>query len=211
MSRFIVNDPRRDGNDPGIWIEANGEMSQFTGYPALYLDRDGVINEDSCYPGRPEEIHILESIIAPIRRANAQGWLVVAVTNQSGIARGLFSWDDFNDVTAFIHAELLARGVRLDLILACGYHANGRHPLDIADHPMRKPNSGMFFKAAELLGSDLEHSLMVGDQVSDFLAAANAGIRLGFAERADELSARLGACGMALLPLRELIPHILRG
>lgn len=208
MTRQIVNDPRRHGDDPGIWIEATGELSCFAGRPALFLDRDGVINEDCRYPGRPEDIRILESIVPPIQRANAQGWPVVIVTNQSGIARGLFSWSDFSEVTAFIHAELLARGARLDLVLACAYHGSGGHPLDIADHPMRKPNPGMLLKAAELLGADIERSLMVGDQASDFLAAAGAGIRLGFAAQHEGLVGCLEGSKLTLLPLRELTPHI---
>ncbi len=208
MNRFVVSDPRRADGDPGIWIEITGDVTRLAGRPALYLDRDGVINEDSHYPGRPEHIRILETIIVPIRRANAEGWPVIVVTNQSGIARGLFSWDDFSDVTAFISAELVARGACLDLILACAYHGDGCPPLDIADHPMRKPNPGMFLKAAELVGCDLKGSLVVGDRASDFKAAAGAGISLGFAEEIETISDQLGGCSLTLRPLHELVGHI---
>lgn len=208
MSRFVVSDPRRANGDPGIWIEINGDVTRFARRPALYLDRDGVINEDSHYPGRPEHIRILESIIVPIRRANAEGWPVIVVTNQSGIARGLFSWADFNDVTAFISAELAVRGARLDLVLACAYHGDGRPPFDVADHPMRKPNPGMFLKAAEIAGCNLERSIVVGDRASDFKAAASAGISLGFAEEIQPISGQLGVCSLVLRPLSELEQHI---
>lgn len=181
MSRRLINDPRRSGDDPGLWIEATEGIERFVGRPALFLDRDGVINEDTGYPSRPEQIRILDEVIEPIRRANAAAWPVVVVTNQSGVAQGLLSWDDFADITAHIDAELAVRDARLDLVLACAYYGKGRPPLDITDHPMRKPSPGMFLEAKRLLGADIGSSLMLGDRASDFQAAAKAGVMLGYA------------------------------
>jgi len=182
MSRRFVNDPRRPGNDPGLWIEIAEDIGRFAGRPALFLDRDGVINEDTGYPSRPEHVCLLEGIVEPIRRANAAGWPVVVVTNQSGVAQGFFTWDDFADITAHIDNELAAHDVRLDLVLACAYYGNGQPPLDIADHAMRKPNPGMFLEAKRLFDIDMGPSAMVGDRVSDFQAAVAAGIKAAFAE-----------------------------
>jgi D-glycero-D-manno-heptose 1,7-bisphosphate phosphatase len=182
MSRRFVNDPRRPGNDPGLWIEVAEDVGRFAGRPALFLDRDGVINEDTGYPSRPEHIRLLQGIVEPIRRANATGWPVVVVTNQSGVAQGFFTWDDFADITAHIDNELAGHDVRLDLVLACAYYGNGQPPLDIADHAMRKPNPGMFLEAKRLFDIDMGLSAMVGDRVSDFQAAVAAGIKVAFAE-----------------------------
>ncbi|MCM5555151.1 HAD-IIIA family hydrolase [Pleomorphomonas sp. NRK KF1] len=203
MSRRAINDPRWPGADPGLWIEAAEDAVRFAGRPALFLDRDGVINEDTGYPSRPEHIRILEDIIEPIRRANATGWPVVVVTNQSGVAQGLFGWDDFADVTAHIDAELATRGARLDLVLGCGYYGQGRPPLDVADHPMRKPNPGMFVEAGRLTGLDFGRSLMVGDRESDFQAAMGAGVSKLFSPAADCIGLRLGPLAEVVRPLAE--------
>lgn len=203
MSRRAVNDPRLSGADPGLWIEAAEDAARFAGRPALFLDRDGVINEDTGYPSRPEHIRILEDIVEPIRRANACGWPVVVVTNQSGVAQGLFGWNDFADVTAHIDAELATRGARLDLVLACGYYGQGRSPLNVADHPMRKPNSGMFVEAGRLTGLDFGRSLMVGDRDTDFQAAIGAGLSRLFSPAPAYIGLRLAPTAAPVRPLAE--------
>lgn len=204
MNRRAVNDPRLSDADPGLWIEAAEDAARFAGRPALFLDRDGVINEDTGYPSRSEHIRILEDIVEPIRRANACGWPVVVVTNQSGVAQGLFGWDDFADVTAHIDAELATRGARLDLVLACGYYGQGRSPLDVADHPMRKPNSGMFVEAGRLTGLDFGRSLMVGDRESDFQAAMGARVLRLFSPAAHCVGLRFGSAVDSVHPLAEV-------
>lgn len=204
MSRRAVNDPRLTGADPGLWIEAAEDAVRFSGRPALFLDRDGVINEDTGYPSRPEHIRVLEDIVEPIRRANASGWPVVVVTNQSGVAQGLLSWDDFADITAHIDREMAVRGARLDLVLACGYYGNGRPPLDVASHPMRKPNSGMFLEAGRLTGLDFGRSLMVGDRDTDFQAAIGAGLSRLFSPAPDYVGLRLAPTADPVRPLVEV-------
>ncbi len=203
MSRRLVNDPRRPGDDPGLWIEAEEDIGRFAGRPALFLDRDGVVNEDTGYPSRPEHIRILGEIIEPIRRANAAGWPVVVVTNQSGVAQGLLSWDDFAAITAHIDAGLAAQGARLDLVLACAYYGAGRPPLDVDGHPMRKPNSGMLLEAGRLTGLDFARSLMVGDRESDFQAAIGAGVPYLFSPAPDCIGLHLALTTEPVQPLAE--------
>jgi D-glycero-D-manno-heptose 1,7-bisphosphate phosphatase len=204
-STVLHRDPRRPGADPGLWVEIAGEPSRFRGRPALFLDRDGVINVDAGYPGRPEDIVLIESIVLPIAAANAAGMAVVVVTNQSGIARGFYGWDDFAAVCRFISDQLDRRDVRLDLVLACAYHECGIPPLAVPDHPMRKPNPGMFDEAARLVGIDRARSLMIGDRLSDFEAAARAGLRTGFAGEHVALAQAAVGSGLdiAIRPLAE--------
>jgi len=204
----LVNDPRRAGDDPGIWIEQSGDLGRFRGRPALFLDRDGVINVDSGYPSSPADIVILDSIVAPIRRANAAGWPVVVVTNQSGVAQGYLTWDGFADITAYIYAELGARDASLDMVLACAYYAGGAPPLDVAHHRMRKPNPGMLLKAAELAGIDLARSLMVGDRAGDLEAALGAGLKTGFVEDVAGIAPALTGRPFAVRPFHELVDAI---
>lgn len=176
LSLQLVNDPRLEEADKGLWIEIRGDIARFAGRPALFLDRDGVINVDCGYPSTPSEIVILENIVPTIKLANDAGWAVVVVTNQSGIARGYFTWGDFAAVTAYIDSELGRRGGRIDAVLACGYHESGSSPLDVANHPMRKPQPGMFIEAQRLLNIILQQSIMIGDKITDFQAAEAAGV-----------------------------------
>ncbi len=111
-----------------------------------------------------------------ISAANRFGLPVVVVTNQSGIARGYFGWDEFAAVNARILGLLAERGCGADMVLACAYHEAGSGALGIAGHPMRKPKPGMLFRAAEILGLDLGRSIMVGDSISDMEAGRRAGL-----------------------------------
>jgi D-glycero-D-manno-heptose 1,7-bisphosphate phosphatase len=208
VNRRLVNDPRRPGDDPGLWIEVVENAERFAGRPALFLDRDGVVNEDTGYPSRPEHIRLRPDIVEPIRRANAAGWPVVVVTNQSGVAQGLLSWDDFAAITAHIDAGLAVEGVRLDLVLACAYYGNGRPPLDVDGHPMRKPNPGMLLEAGRLTGLDFRRSLMVGDRESDFQAAIGAGVSRLFSPASDCVGLHLALTTDPVRPLHGILAAI---
>lgn len=163
--------------DGGLWVQPLAAPSDTAGRPALFLDRDGTINVDTGYPRDPAEIVLLSPIIPVIRAANAANVPVVIVSNQSGIARGLLEWSDFAAVNARLLDLLAGRGCAIAMVMACAYHESGRPPLDVADHPMRKPNPGMLLRAAELLGLDLGGSIVVGDKPSDMEAGHRA--RLG--------------------------------
>ncbi len=74
--------------EPGLWVRANGPLAEFKGRPALFLDRDGVINADTGYPDSPDKIVLLDRVLPLIRHANRRGCAVIVVTNQSGVGRG---------------------------------------------------------------------------------------------------------------------------
>ncbi|MFM2485872.1 D-glycero-beta-D-manno-heptose 1,7-bisphosphate 7-phosphatase [Celerinatantimonas yamalensis] len=145
--------------------------------PAIFLDRDGVINEDGNYVGCVDDFHFIEGSIEAMQAFKKAGWLVVVVTNQSGIARGVFSEADFLALTEWMDWSLVDRGVTLDGIYYCPHHPDygGEDYQQVCD--CRKPNPGMFMQAAEELDIDLEQSWMVGDKESDLLAAKRAGVQ----------------------------------
>ena len=152
----------------GLWSEVFG--GNFAGRPALFLDRDGVIVEDTHYLGRPEEMRMLAGAAGAIARCNGLGVPVVLVSNQSGIARGFYDWTGFAAVQAALADALTQAGARLDAVFACAHHADGQAPFNIADHPWRKPNPGMIITAGERMKLDLARSWIVGDRASDIAA-----------------------------------------
>jgi D-glycero-D-manno-heptose 1,7-bisphosphate phosphatase len=169
---MIADSPDQDleplSEASGLWYEVF--TGDFTGRPALFLDRDGVIVEDTHYLGRPEDVRMLAGAADAIARCNGLGIPVVLVSNQSGIARGLYDWKGFAAVQAALAAALARAGARLDAAFACAHHADGRAPFNVADHPWRKPRPGMITAAAERMKLDLSHSWIVGDRASDIAA-----------------------------------------
>jgi D-glycero-D-manno-heptose 1,7-bisphosphate phosphatase len=159
-------------DDPGLWCEINPAPS--SGRGTLFLDRDGVIVADTHYLHRVEDLRLIAGSAAAISRCNALGIRVVVVTNQAGIGRGYYGWDDFRAVQAALAGELASADAHLDAALACAYHSEGREPLRAASHPCRKPNPGMILEAASRMNVNLARSWIVGDRAHD-LAAGQAG------------------------------------
>jgi D-glycero-D-manno-heptose 1,7-bisphosphate phosphatase len=144
--------------------------------PALFLDRDGVVNVDTGYPHRTEDLAFTPTAIAAIRLANDAGCLVVVATNQSGVARGLFGLDAVERFHAEMRARLAAAGARIDAFYTCPYHPDGIVEAFRADHEDRKPRPGLLLRALREWPIDRGRSLMVGDKPSDLAAAQAAGV-----------------------------------
>ncbi len=147
--------------------------------PALILDRDGVIVQDTHYLGRADDVNMIAGAAAAIAWANRLTLPVVVVTNQAGIGRGLYNWQGFYSVQRRIAENLAASGAHLDLVLACAYHAEGHNVYQHPNHFWRKPNPGMILAAAEEYKIDLTGSLIVGDKLSDLIAGQRAGVGHG--------------------------------
>ena len=187
-------------SDLGLWYEVYSGSQSLSGRPALFLDRDGVIVEDTHYLGRALDVRMLEGAGEAIARCNGLGIPVILVSNQSGIARGLYDWSGFAAVQAAIAAALAQAGARLDAVFACAHHADGKAPLNVSNHPWRKPNPGMIVAAAEQMELDLGHSWIAGDRASDLAAGRAAGLAGGIlispcaddAERAAAMLLRSG-------------------
>lgn len=152
-------------------------MSRPMKRPGAFLDRDGVLIVDCGYPHRPDQLILIPGAAEAVKRLNAAGYVVVIVTNQSGVARGLFSEETMHGFNALLVQRLAEAGARIDAVYACPFHAEAvddryRHP----DHPDRKPNPGMLLKAVAEHDLDPARSLMIGDQASDMEAARRAGV-----------------------------------
>lgn len=163
----------------GTWAEPRAPRRRWGKAPAVFLDRDGVVVEETGYLGRPEDVRLIPGAAEAIAGLNEQGIPVVVVTNQAGIAYGYYDWDGFAAVQARIAAELARAGAFTDMVLACGYGDRGHPPLASPGHPWRKPAPGMLLHAAEVMDLDLQRSIIVGDKVSDLAAGERAGLAAG--------------------------------
>ena len=148
--------------------------------PALFLDRDGVINEEVGYLFRTEDVRWVDGIFDLVRTARRCGYRVVVVTNQSGIARELYTTEQFLELMDWMRAAFERQGGVLDAVYYCPFHpAHGVGEWK-REHPDRKPGPGMLLRAERELGVDLSRSILIGDRCSDLQAAEAAGLRQAF-------------------------------
>ncbi len=142
--------------------------------PALFLDRDGVINEEVGYVSCSKQIRFVSGIASLIRTANAADWPVIVVTNQAGIGRGLYTEAEFQTVMETMQEELAGAGCRIDAVYFSPFHPE--HGLGVyrRDSECRKPRPGMLLKAAEEHNLDLRRSYRIGDRLSDMEAGMGA-------------------------------------
>jgi D-glycero-D-manno-heptose 1,7-bisphosphate phosphatase len=145
--------------------------------PAVFLDRDGVLNKDVAYPYLEEHLVLIPGAAEAVRRLNDRGYLTVIVTNQSGVARRLFTLDQMHAFNALLIQRLGAGGGRIDAVYTAPWHRDGPDPdWTHPDHPDRKPNPGMILKAIADHGIDPARSFLIGDKDTDLEAARRAGI-----------------------------------
>lgn len=144
---------------------------------AVFLDRDGTISEEVGYLDHPSRLRILPGSAEAIRALNENGWLVVVVTNQSGVARGFFTEESLQDINQALQDELAALGARIDATFYCPHHPTEGVAPYRRDCDCRKPKPGMILRAAKELNIDLDHSWMIGDRYGDVALAHAAGVR----------------------------------
>jgi D-glycero-D-manno-heptose 1,7-bisphosphate phosphatase len=171
---------------------------------ALFLDRDGVINRDLGYVYRKEQIEFVEGIFDLTRAARGEGYLVIVVTNQSGIGRGIYGEEDFQTLMEWMRGEFEARGARLDAVYHCPFHPEYGLGAYKKESPCRKPAPGMILRAAREHDLDLASSLLVGDSITDMQAGEAAGVGRLFLFTQDKEYAAASSVGK----LRELIPQL---
>ncbi len=144
--------------------------------PALFLDRDGVVNEEINYLHKIEDVRWCDGIFDLCRTAKAKGYALVVITNQAGIGRGYYTEADFHTLMNWMKAEFIKQNCPLDGVYFCPHHPEKGQGNYKRDCDCRKPKPGMILQAAKELDIDLSQSLMVGDKQSDLQAAKAAGI-----------------------------------
>jgi D-glycero-D-manno-heptose 1,7-bisphosphate phosphatase len=143
--------------------------------PAVFLDRDGTINEQMGYINHISRFHLLPGVPEAIRRLNEAGIPVVVVTNQSGLARGYFPAELLTAVHEKMVTLLAEHGAHVDGIYICPHHPEAKREEYRLNCDCRKPKTGLLVQAANDLGLDLTRSFVVGDRWSDLKTAANCG------------------------------------
>lgn len=141
-----------------------------SGRPAAFLDRDGTIIHDASYVSDPDDVVLLDGAAEAIRELNTRGIAAIMVTNQSGIARGWLSRDDYARVHARLLELLAESGARLDGAYMCPHHPDITGPCEC-----RKPGLALYRQAIEEHGLDPARSLFVGDRWRDIAAAEDLG------------------------------------
>jgi len=137
---------------------------------ALFLDRDGVINEDYGYVYKKEDFKFKDGIFELLK--HFKDYKIFIVTNQSGIARGYYTENDFHKLMNWVKEEFKQKGIEIVDINFCPHHPN-----ITGNCECRKPNPGMILDLAKKYNIDLENSIMIGDKKSDIEAANKAGIK----------------------------------
>lgn len=140
--------------------------------PAVFLDRDGTLITEHHYLADPDRVALVPGAVEALRSLRAAGYLLVVVTNQSGIAKGMYTLDEYRRVAARVDGVLKEAGVPVDATRFCPHHPDAVPPCSC-----RKPATGMHRDAARELGIDLARSWYVGDKASDVLPAAALGGR----------------------------------
>jgi D-glycero-D-manno-heptose 1,7-bisphosphate phosphatase len=168
--------------------------------PALFLDRDGVVNEEVGYLHKAQDVSWVPGIFELCALAIRLGYRLVVVTNQAGIGRGFYTQAQFDALTRWMQAEFAARKVPLTAVYSCPYHPEHGVGEYKREHEDRKPSPGMLHRAAREHGLDLAQSIMIGDRCSDIAAANAAGLKQAFLIDGTELE----PCAGRYVPVSSL-------
>lgn len=140
---------------------------------AVFLDRDGTINIEKNYLYKSDDWEWIEGSVEAIKGFNRLGYLVIVISNQAGVARGLYNCEDVDRLHDYVSRLLEVAGAKID-----GYYYCPHHPGygEVRDCDCRKPKAGLLFKAQAEYAIDLKKSYMIGDKASDILAGYEAGV-----------------------------------
>ena len=143
----------------------------------IFLDRDGTLNEEVNYLHRKEDLVLLPGVPEALKAFKDQGYRLVVVTNQAGVARGYYTEDDVKELHRYMNELLAGQGVKIDAFYYCPHHPeHGIGKYKVRCH-CRKPETGMFEMAEQAFAVDKASSWMIGDKLIDMEAGRNYGVR----------------------------------
>jgi len=146
--------------------------------PAVFLDRDGVLNEDLGYSFDVAQLRVIAGAALALKQLKDRGYLLIVVSNQSGVARGYFTTTEVDRFNAALNQRLRGeQGTGVDAFYYCPFHPDGKVPDYTKASQLRKPEPGMVLQAAAEHGVDLRRSYLVGDKFSDIECAVRAGVK----------------------------------
>ena len=144
---------------------------------AVFFDRDGTLNVDKDYLYKIEDFEWIKGAPEAVKYVRDKGYKAIVITNQSGVARGMYTVEDVNRLHAFMNESLEKFHTHIDGFYFCPHHPKGSVPEFTADCDCRKPKSGLILKAAKDFNLNLSDSIMFGDKDRDVQCAVNAGAR----------------------------------
>ena len=164
---------------------------------ALFLDRDGVINVEKEYLYKIEDFEFIDGIFEVCKKYQELGYALIVVTNQSGIARGIYTERQFRQLTRWMIAQFLAKGLKITQVYHCPHH-----PDITGSCACRKPKAGMLLQAQQEHNIDLKNSIIIGDKERDIEAGINAGLQRSYLLSEDANSSK---ATKIIKSLRELL------
>lgn len=145
--------------------------------PAVFLDRDGTINVDKGYLFQIEDFEYEPGVVEGLRKLYNIGFLLVIITNQSGIARGFYTEENCRKLNTWMLQDLANRGIEISGLYYCPHHPQGIISQYAVNCNCRKPKTGLYWKAQEDLRIDMEKSFAIGDKVRDLSICKESGAR----------------------------------
>lgn len=180
-------------------------------YPALFLDRDGVINHDHGYVYKCEDFDFIEGVFDLARHAYKQNYKIVVITNQAGIARGYYTEEQFHQLTDWMCKQFLFAGAEIERVYFSPYHPTAGLGRYQKDDISRKPHPGMILQAKNDLLIDLTRSVLIGDKVSDIQAGIAAGVGTNLLFSSEPPAEQGYLTCERIATLSDAIPYLQRG
>ena len=160
------------------------DFTLITRRPAIFFDRDGVLIQDLKYVNSKERTEIVFEAVESIKEARKNGFLIFVVTNQAGVARGLYTESECVEFNKWLMEEFAHRGAPIDQLVYCPSHPEFSKKVDCS---CRKPGSGMLVYLSERWNLDISKSILFGDRASDVMSGHNFGMNSKIASSGSEL------------------------